>query len=70
MVDRFTHLKARRDYSSNTTHRFIEVFDFKHFARHFTFDRAGENELNKELKSYVPVSVVLRVETGNTSKIN
>lgn len=42
----------RRDYSENTTHRFIEVFDFKHFSRHFTFDRAGKNELNKELKSY------------------
>jgi hypothetical protein len=48
----------------------VEIFDFKHFVRHFTLNRKSDIGLNKELKSYVKVSVVLRLETGNTSNAN
>ena len=58
---------ARRVHSGNTSYRFVEIFNFKHFARHFTFDPAGDFGRNKQIKDYVIVSVVLALECGDTS---
>ena len=58
---------ARRVHSRNTSYRFLEVFNFKHFARYISFDPAGDVGRNKQIKNYVQVSVVFALECGNTS---
>ena len=58
---------ARRVHSGNTSYRFVEIFNFRHFASHITFDPAGDFGRNKQIKDYVIVSVVLALECGNTS---
>jgi hypothetical protein len=55
------------DYSSNTKKRFLEVFNFRHFYRHYTFDPVGDLARNKQIKDHVMVSVVFRVDTVDTS---
>lgn len=64
----FYALKARRGYSGNTTFRFIEILNFKHFARYFTFDPVDNLGRNKRLNDYLNVSVLLRVECGDMSE--
>lgn len=54
-------------HSGNTSYRFVEIFNFRHFASHITFDPAGDFGRNKQIKDYVIVSVVLALECGNTS---
>ena len=51
----------------DTKGNFVEIFNFRHFASHITFDPAGDFGRNKQIKDYVIVSVVLALECGNTS---
>ena len=59
---------TRRGYSGNTTFRFIEILNFKHFARYFTFDPVDNLGRNKRLNDYLNVSVLLKVECGDMSE--
>jgi len=54
-------------HSGDTSYRFLEVFNFKHFAGHISFNPEGDFGRNKQIKDYVIVSVVLALECGNTS---
>lgn len=65
----YDDLVPRRDYSRNTSYRFVEVLNFKHFSRHITFDQGDKLGRNKHINSYVTVSVMLRLECGDTSEV-
>ncbi|HPZ93249.1 MAG TPA: hypothetical protein PK192_09090 [Bacillota bacterium] len=55
------------DYSSNTKSRFLEVLNFRHFYQHYTFDPVDDLARNKQIKDYIMVAVVFRVDTVDTS---
>ena len=55
------------DDSSNTKSRFLEVLNFRHFYQHYTFDPVDDLARNKQIKDYIMVAVVFRVDTVDTS---
>ncbi|MCM1143749.1 MAG: hypothetical protein NC407_03465 [Lachnoclostridium sp.] len=46
--------------------QYVEILEFTHFARFFSFDKIGENHKEKTLVNKVTVVVALDLGTGNT----
>ena len=57
-----------RDCGVATKKGYVEILDFRHFAKHFTFTSEGKNSRNKHLKNYFDVSVVIDIGYGNTNE--
>ena len=51
----------------DTKKGYVEILEFTHFVRFFSFDYIGENHKEKVLVNKVTVVVALEVETGNTN---
>lgn len=51
----------------NTSQGFVEILNFKHFVKHTVFERTGEKEKTKLVRSWVPVSVVVELECVDMS---
>lgn len=49
-----------------TTEKYVEILYFKHFFKHFTFDRDSNGELKKVQKTDINVSVGITVVCGDT----
>lgn len=58
---------ARRDLCVATTKSYVEILNFRHFAKHFLFSPEGKNSRDKHLKNYFDVSVVVAIGCGNTT---
>lgn len=56
------------DHSCTTSDEFLEIIVFRHFERHFMFSQGDRKTYKKAISDGVNVSVVLKVECGNTSK--
>ena len=56
------------DNNVATTPRYIEILEFKHFAKHTVFNLEGEKYRNKEIKNYIIVKVAIDMVCGNTRK--
>ena len=54
------------DYCGTTKARYVEVLEFTHFVRFFSFDKIGENHKEKILVNKVTVVVALDLDTRNT----
>ena len=50
----------------DTKERYLEILEFTHFVRFFSFDKIGENHKEKTLVNKVTVVVALDLGTGNT----
>ena len=50
-----------------TTKKYVEILNFRHFFKHIVFTSDGDKMRNKEIKSYINVSVVVDIECGNTN---
>ena len=59
-------MRTRRDNSVATTHQYVEILEFKHFANHVVFNSEGDKYRNKEVKKYITVKVVIDLVCGNT----
>ncbi len=46
----------------NTSKGFVEILNFRHFADHVVFEQADEKVKTKNIRSWVPVSVVVELE--------
>ena len=55
-----------RDYCVDTTKNYIEILDFKHFFKHMVFVYDDNKMLNKVIKNYVNVYVIVDIECGDT----
>jgi len=53
--------------SSNAKSRFLEVLNFRHFYEYYTFAPVNDFARNKQIKDYVMVAVVFRVDAVDTS---
>lgn len=60
--------KTCGDDSITTKKKYVEILDFKHFLRFCTFNGEGGRWRNKQVKSYIEVSVVIDMVRGNTIK--
>ena len=49
---------------------YVEILEFTHFVRFFSFDKIGENHKEKTLVNKVTVVVALDLGTGNTKNPN
>lgn len=58
---------TRRDLCVATTKSYVEILNFRHFAKHFVFSPEGKNSRDKHLKNYFDVSVVVDIGCGNTT---
>ena len=58
---------TRRDLCVATTKSYVEILNFRHFAKHFLFSPEGKNSRDKHLKNYFDVSVVVAIGCGNTT---
>lgn len=58
---------ARGDGSRTTSQGFVEILNFRHFVKHTVFERTGEKEKTKNIKNWVPVSVVVELECVDMS---
>lgn len=66
-VHLYWQLMARRDLCVATTKSYVEILNFRHFAKHFVFSPEGKNSRDKHLKNYFDVSVVVDIGCGNTT---
>ncbi|WP_310603733.1 hypothetical protein [Anaerosporobacter sp.] len=53
---------------TTTPERFLKILDFRHFERFYRFDQSDRKTYKKAISDGVNVSVVLDMESGNTSK--
>ena len=58
---------AYRDLCVATKTNYVEILNFRHFAKHFVFSPEGKNSRDKHLKNYFDVSVVVAIGCGNTT---
>ena len=49
-----------------TTKSYVEILNFRHFAKHFLFSPEGKNSRDKHLKNYFDVSVDYLLGRTNT----
>jgi hypothetical protein len=63
----FHTIRACGECSSNAKSRFLEVLNFRHFYEYYTFAPVNDFARNKQIKDYVMVAVVFRVDAVDTS---
>lgn len=60
-------IEPHRDLCVATKTSYVEILNFRHFAKHFVFSPEGKNSHDKHLKNYFDVSVVVDIGGGNTT---
>lgn len=58
---------GRRVRGFATTHRYLEILEFTHFCRFYSFTQISENHREKVIINKITVSVVFEVDMGDTS---
>ena len=54
------------DDCSTTSNKYVEILEFTHFCRFFSFENIGPNQKEKVLYDRVTVVVAYRVDTRDT----